>query len=230
MVQQFGSQIWLADGPVVTAAAGFHYPTRMAIMRLGNGDLVAWSPVALTDALRAAVDALGPVRHLVPPSTLHDSFVAQWHSAYPDAAVYAPPALRDRRPDIVFTADLADAPPPAWGDEIDLVIMRGNRITTEVVFFHRPSGTAIFTDLLQQLPPGWFRGWRSLIARLDLMVGPEPSVPRKFRVAFTDRQAARTAIDRVLAWPVRQVLMAHGTPVTTDASAFLRRAFGWLLR
>ncbi len=30
--------------------------------------------------------------------------------------------------------------------------MRGNVITTEVVFFHVRSGTVLFTDLLQQLP------------------------------------------------------------------------------
>ncbi len=230
MLQKFGPQIWLVDGPVVTAAAGFHYPTRMAVIRLTNGDLLVWSPVALTEDLRAAVDALGQVRHLVPPSTLHDSFVAQWQTAYPAAAVYAPPGLRERRPDIVFAADLGDTPPPAWGDDLDLVLMRGNRITTEVVFFHRPSGTAIFTDLLQQFLPGWFRGWRAIVARLDLMVGAEPSVPRKFRVAFSDRAAARAAVDRILGWPVEQVLMAHGAPVTTDAAAFLRRAFAWLRR
>ena len=46
--------------------------------------------------------------------------------------------------------------PPIWGDDIDQVIMRGNTITTEVVFFHRTSGTVLFTDLLQNFPPDWF--------------------------------------------------------------------------
>ncbi|MBL8592367.1 MAG: hypothetical protein JNK01_06750, partial [Devosia sp.] len=105
-----------------------------------------------------------------------------------------------------------------------------NRITTEAVAFHRPSGTVIFTDLLQQFPPGWFRGWRALVARLDLMVNNEPSVPRKFRVAFTDKRAARAALRRILAWRADKVLMAHGTPVTGDGHAFLRRAFGWLVK
>ena len=39
MLKQFGHEIWIADGPVVTAAAGFHYPTRMAIIRLSDGGL-----------------------------------------------------------------------------------------------------------------------------------------------------------------------------------------------
>ena len=116
----------------------------------------------------------------------------------------------------------------AWAGEIDHAIMWGNRITTEVVFFHRQSGTAIFTDLIQQFPRGWFKGWRALIARLDLMTAAEPTVPRKFRVAFTDRRAARESLRRILAWPTEKVIIAHGPPITDDGQAFLRRAFRWL--
>ena len=69
-----------------------------------------------------------------------------------------------------------------------------------------------------------------MVTKWDLMLGDEPAVPRKFRVAFTDRRAARAALERILAWPADKVLMAHGTPVTEDAERFLRRAFGWLMR
>ena len=97
-----------------------------------------------------------------------------------------------------------------------------------MVLFHRESRTAIFTDLLQQFPRGWFSGWRALVARLDLMEGAEPAVPRKFRFAFQDRTAARKALARILAWPTDRVVIAHGAPVTRDGQAFLRRAFRWL--
>lgn len=228
MLQEFGPNIWIADGPTVTAAAGFHYPTRMAVIRLTNGDLVLWSPTALTDELRAAVEALGTVRYLVPPNSLHHTFLGDWQRVYPDAKAYAPPGLREKRKDIRFDGAFSDGPIAAWAEEINLAIMWGNRITTEVVFFHRESGTTIFTDLIQQFPPGWFKRWRALIARLDLMVAAEPSVPRKFRVAFTDRRAAREALQRILAWPTKKVLIAHGPPITDDGKAFLRRAFRWL--
>jgi len=106
--------------------------------------------------------------------------------------------------------------------------MRGNLIITEIVFFHRKSATVLFTDLIQHFRPGWFKGWRAIVARLDLMVATEPSVPRKFRVAFTARRAARGAIRQILAWPAERVLMAHGDPVTEGGQVFLRRAFRWL--
>ncbi|RGP35550.1 DUF4336 domain-containing protein [Pseudotabrizicola alkalilacus] len=230
MLTKFGSGIWISDGPVVTAAAGFHYPTRMAVIRLTNGDLVLWSPVALTNELRAEIEALGRIRYLIAPNSLHHTFLADWHHAFPEAGVFAPPGLREKRPDIPFTGEFGSTALPGWAGEIDVVVVRGNRITTEAVFFHRASRTALFTDLLQQFPPGWFTGWRALVARLDLMVRTEPTVPRKFRLAFTDRAAAREGLRQILEWPTGKVLIAHGKPVTEDGQAFLKRAFRWLVQ
>lgn len=228
MLKEIGSGIWIVEGPVVQAAAGFRYPTRMAIIRLSDGGLVIWSPIALSDDLRMAVDALGAVRYLIPPSSLHHTFLGDWHHAYVDAQVYAPPGLRDKRPDIRFDADFTDEPVAAWTGEIDHVIMWGNRITAEVVFFHHASRTAIFTDLIQQFPRGWFRGWRAIIARLDLMVTKEPTVPRKFRIAFSDRGAASKSLQKILTWPTDKVIMAHGPRITNEAHASLHHAFRWL--
>src|SRR5690606_26583942 len=163
------------------------------------------------------------------PNSLHHTYLGDWQRRYPAARVYAPPGLKEKRADVRFDGDLADGPISEWAEEIDMVVVRGNRITTEAVLFHHASGTAIFADLLQQFRPGWFSGWRAILARLDLMVEAEPTVPRKFRVAFTDRAAARADIRRILDWPVRKVVIAHGEPITSDGQGFLRRAFRWLL-
>jgi hypothetical protein len=229
MLQSFGDGIWLADGPTATVM-GFRYPTRMAVIRLSGGGLFVWSPVALTDELHHAIAALGEVRCVVAPNALHHLFLGEWRRVFPAARLFAPPGLRARRPDIAFDGDLDDTPDPAWSAEIDQVVVRGNRITTEVVFFHRTSRTAVFTDLIQHFDPAWFTGWRAVVARWDRMTAPEPEVPRKFRIAFTDRRAAREALGRILAWPVENVVMAHGAPARGDGRALIRRAFGWLLR
>ncbi len=201
----------------------------MVLIRLKNGDLFVWSPIRLSEALRHEVDSLGVVRHLVAPNYLHHLFLQDWRQAYQEATLYAAPGLRQRRRDIEFDADLVDQPSPEWSDEIDQVLIDGNLITTEVVFFHRRSQTVLFTDLLQQFPPGWFRGWRGLIARLDLMTCPKPSVPRKFRVAFNDRKVARKALRRVISWPADKVVMAHGVPVQGNGQSFIASAFRWLV-
>jgi hypothetical protein len=226
----FGPNLWLCDGPAVTGAAGFRFPTRMAVIGLpGGGGLWVWSPVALTPEVRAAVDASGPVRHLVAPNGLHHTFLAEWAEAYPDARVHAAPGLTERTADAAIHATLGDAADPAWAGALDQVVVRGNRITTEVVFFHRTSATVLVTDLVQQIPRGWYHGWRAVVARLDLMTAPVPSVPRKFRVATTDRTAARVAVGRILEWPAHRLVMAHGPPVETGGKDTLQRAFGWLV-
>ncbi|WP_420560331.1 DUF4336 domain-containing protein [Tepidicaulis sp.] len=227
MLAPIGEEIWTAEGPEVEVA-GFHYPLRMAVIRLGGGSLFIWSPVALDEGLREDVAALGTVRFLVAPNSLHHLYLAEWKSAFPEAEIWGPARLAAKRKDLTFDGILEDAPPAAWEGEIDQVLVTGNLITDEAVFFHEKSGTVIFTDLLQHFPPGWFSGWRALIAKLDLMTGDEPHVPRKFRRAFIRRRAAREALRRVLAWPASQVLMAHGAPVRTGARAFLERAFRWL--
>lgn len=229
LLTSFGPDIWISEGGTVDVA-GFRYPTRMAVMKLGDGGLFVWSPTKLSPDLKQEVDALGPVRCIVAPNSLHHLFMPDWKAAYPSARLFAAPGLQKRRADIAFDADLADVAPPEWREHIDQVIVRGNAITQEVVFFHRASGTVLFTDLLQQFPKGWFKGWRAFVAKLDRMTEAEAEVPQKFRIAFNDRKAARTALTRIFAWPATRVLMAHGAPVTTDGAAFIRRAFRWLIR
>lgn len=229
MVQRFAQDIWLAEGPQVRAALGFHYPTRMAVIRLRGAALVLWSPVPLTPALKAQVDALGEVQHILAPNALHHLSVGDWHRAYPQALLHAAPGLRGKRPDLTIDRSLGAQPDPAWAGQIDQVLIP-NRIAPEVILFHRASSTVLVTDLLQQMPRTWYRGWRALIARLDLMTEPTPQVPRKFRLAMTDRAAARQAVARLLDWPAQRLVMAHGTPLTQNAGPHLRQAFAWLTK
>lgn len=227
MLQAFAENIWIAEGPIADVA-GFRYPTRMAVIRLADGGLFVWSPTALDGELMAAVRALGPVRHVVAPNALHHLHLDAWQDAFSPARFTAPPGLRKKRPDLRFDDELTDGSVHDWSGEIDHVLVHGNMITTEAVFFHRQSQTAIFTDLIQHFSPDWFSGWRAVIARLDLMTASHPEVPRKFRNAFVGRRAARAAVRRILEWPAERVLMAHAPPVTQDGQAFIRRAFRWL--
>jgi hypothetical protein len=226
---QFGPEIWIVDGPV-TSFLGFPYPTRMAVVRLSDGGLFVWSPVALTDPLRASLDVLGPVRCLVSPNALHHLFLTEWTSAYPEARLYAPPRLARKRKDLAFDATLSDACEPEWRIDIDQVIMRGSFYLTEVVFFHRRSGTVLFADLIQNIPRDWFKGWRGVLARRGGIVAPDPGTPRDWRASFLNRGTARASLERILAWPIERVLIAHGDLPTDDGTAFVRGAFAWLYR
>lgn len=206
----------------------FPYPTRMALIRLSDGGLFVWSPIALSAALKGQIDALGPVRHLVSPNQLHHLFLHEWKAAFSQAKLYASPGLRKKRKDLAFDGELGERPEVDWAADIDQVPVNGSWMT-EVAFFHRASRTAIFADLLQNLPPDWVPGWRGVVARLGGICAPNPGAPREWRAAFLNRRAARASLQRILAWSIERVLIAHGEPVTRDGAAFVRDAFGWLL-
>lgn len=228
LLKAFGPNIWLCDGPVVAGAMGFRFPTRMVVIRLNAGELFIWSPVALCEDLQNELSTIGRIGHVVSPNTLHYVFLKSWQQAYPDATSYAAPGPRTKQRELRVDKDLGPEPPEAWAGQIDQVVFASNALMTEVVFFHRESGTAIFTDLLQQMPRTSFRGWRSIVARLDLMTGDRPAVPRKFRMAFSDKSAARAAVRQVLDWPVERLVFAHGQPVDKRSREAIAKAFQWL--
>jgi hypothetical protein len=120
-------------------------------------------------------------------------------------------------------------PEPAWAADIDQVVLHGSFALTEVVFFHRGSGTALFADLIQNFPRDWFKGWRGVLARHGGIVAPNPGIPGDWRASFLNRRAARASLDKILAWPIGRVLIAHGDLPTGGGSAFVRRGITWLL-
>ena len=216
MLQPFADDIWLMEGGCVDVA-GFRYPTRAAAIRLADGDLVIWSPIALDDPLRIQIEAIGSVRYLIAPNTFHHLYLGDWQSAYPTAQLFGPGAMRKKRSDLRFDGDLDGRDPLPWQSELPHVMVV-NRLTPEAVFFHKTSRTVLFTDLIQQFPEGWHKGWRGIIAKLDLMTGEAPNVPRKFRLGFGAKAKARAMVKPILDWP----------PVTKDGAAVLRRTFDWL--
>ena len=227
VLQAIGRYIWIADGPSV-GFLGLPYSTRMTVVRLADGGLWVCSPIALSAALTEAVNALGPVRHLVSPNKLHHLFLAQWAQTWPSAKLYASPGLARRRRDLRFHAELGDAPDPAWVADIDQVIFHGSFAMEEVVFLHRASRTAIVTDLIQRFDPAHLHGWRRWIMTLDAVVGPNGSTPREWRLSFWDRRAARSALRTVIAWDPQQVVVAHGDCVRQHGCDLVARALRWL--
>jgi hypothetical protein len=82
-MERVADGVWVADAPF--SFFGVRLGTRMTVVRLRDGGLFVHSPVPLTPALRAEVDALGSVRHIVAPNIAHHLYVGEWKEAYPDA-------------------------------------------------------------------------------------------------------------------------------------------------
>jgi hypothetical protein len=59
MLNEIERDIWVADGTSVPFF-GFRYPTRMTFVRLADGSLWVFSPIALSSPLANTVNALRP--------------------------------------------------------------------------------------------------------------------------------------------------------------------------
>jgi hypothetical protein len=227
MLEPFGPSLHTAEGPSVSFF-GFPYPTRMAIARLTDGSLWVWSPIELSPELAEEVDALGPVAQIVSPNKIHHLFLSAWAERWPDARLHAPPGLARKRRDLSFATELGDVPDPSWAEDLDQVVFRGSPFMEEVVFFHRPSRTAIVGDLVQRHDPATARGWKGAVMRLDGLVGEHGSTPREWRASFLKRGPARAARDRVLSWKSERLLIAHGACARSGAAAIVAEALAWI--
>ena len=227
MLEEFGPSLYASEGPTVSFY-GFPYPTRMAVVRLSDGGVWVWSPVALTGELASSVEAIGPVRHIVSPNKIHHLFLREWADRWPNARLYAPPGLARKKPEVHFDAELRDDPDLAWEADIDQVIFRGSLAMEEVVFFHRASRTTIICDLIQRHSQEEMSGWKGKLMQLDGLVGAQGSTPREWRASFLRRGPARAARHKVLNWRPSRLLIAHGECAQTGATEIIRNALSWI--
>lgn len=227
MLESVGEELWIADGPTVSFY-GFAYPTRMAVARFPDRRLWLWSPIEWTAELGQGLDELGEVSELVAPNKLHHLFLGKWAEQYPSARLYAAPGLKRKRPDLAFTAELGVEPVPPWEGAIDHVVVRGSFAMDEVVFFHRQSRTALVCDLIQKLDETAFSGWRRWAMKLDGLLGPNGSTPREWRATFTHRKAARAALDAILGWNPKQLILAHGPIFEEKARDIIASSLRWM--
>lgn len=231
MLEQVDDNIWIAEGTCVD----FHslpYPTRSVVVRLLDGRLWIWSPIALTAELQAAVEALGTVHWLISPNKIHHLFLGEWKAAYPDAEIWGPRSTAEKRDDLTFTGTLDGGMPEEWHGIFEMAHMQGSLVMDELAFFHTPSRTTILADLSENFSDDFLRAnwkpWQRLLARIAGVVEGKAKTPLDWRLSFWQRGKARRARDVILSWPTERVIMAHGTWQREGGQVFLRRVLSWL--
>lgn len=222
-LQALAPDLWVASTPHTWL--GLHLGSRMTVVRLSGGELLLHSPVPIGPALKQEIDALGPVRHIVCPNLFHHSYAGEVQGLYPDALLYGPPALRSKRDDLPFAADILVEPAPAWQQELLPLAIDGCMLQ-ETVFYHAASGTLISSDLVENFvsSPHWWTRTYLRMAGLHGRIGWS----RLLRMVYRDRAAARASIDCLLQWPFERVILAHGGVIERGGHEAVRRAFTWL--
>ena len=218
------NQLWTWDEPY--SPLGVEVGARMTIVRLPKGDLWVHSPLTPSQAMCQALDALGPVRHVVAPNTMHYLGLPDFAAAYPDAATYGAPGLGKVKNGVRFDATLGDERHAAWVDVLDQMLFRGNSLT-EIEFLHRPSRTLILTDTCHYLNGG--NRLTRLYAKLS-KVQDAPGPTLLLKMITRDHASARASVERMLEWDFERVIVSHGAIYESGGQAALRDKFAWLLK
>ena len=227
MFNEIDEGLW-HDTHDLTLPGGVQFKTRSTLVRLQDGGLWMHSPIPIDDARADAIAGLGEVRHLVAPNGFHDSFSGAAKSRYPDATLWASPALR--RPKSLVPADawLDEAPPP-WAEELRPHAIAGAPKGGEYVFLHAKSKSLIVTDLMFQI-----RYPVNLRTKAVLWMagahGGRLAQSRLWRTLVKDRAAAAHSIESMLEWDFERVILGHGDFVEgSDARQRTRDALSWML-
>jgi hypothetical protein len=226
--------LWVVDQPEFNTGIA-KIGTRMTVIKLSGGGLFLHSPTKLDDETRQALDALGAVRAVIAPSRAHHLFVADYMKTWPSAKLYGPPGLvgdipdfRARigaRRDLKLDSVLGDEPPSEWAGEIDQHLFKGATGLNEVVFFHRASRSAIFTDLVFNVPADFkdARVFYTIVGGRG-QFGPH----RLIRLAIRDRKAARESVAKILEWDFDRVVVTHGDVLESGGKAKFAEGFSYL--
>ena len=225
-LRQVADELWSLESAV--PLLGMRMPVRSAVIRLGSGRLVIFSPVSGIESFKPQLEALGPVQALVAPTLLHHLGVGEAHRVFPLARLFARPWLQNRRRDLPWSDTLGEAADPLWAADIEQQFVEGAPKFEETLFFHLRSRTLVLFDLCFNLHH--LNGWIGpLLMRLNGAYGRfGPS--RLGRRVIEDRLALRRTIDRVLAWKPERVLVGHGEVLAENVGPAIERAFEFLPR
>jgi hypothetical protein len=210
-VTPFADGVWFDSAPV--SFLGLRVSANMTVLRLSDGGLLLYSPIPLTPERRAAVDALGPVKHVYSPNLWHHLRVGDWKAAYPAATLHAPKGLPKKRPDLKIDRLHDDAPIDPAVQELPL-----KGFMQERCMLHKPSRTLVVADVIANLGASdhwWTRAYMKTMGFYDRV-----GVSRIVKASF-EATNVRTLLDHD--WDA--LVVGHGTPLKTGGREALARVY-----
>jgi uncharacterized protein DUF4336 len=217
--------IWFSERPV--KFAGVWLRSRTTVVRLEDGGLWVHSPSEPTAAMREALSALGPVRWIVIPNRFHHLQASATARAYPEAQVVGPASVGSRNAGVKLDRAVDD--PAVWAKvpELDPIALAGVPYLDETLFFHRPTGSLIGADVVLCACARDHWSWR-LAARICGCY-EKPKIPPEVRIFTRRRDETARALDRMLALPLKRILVAHADPIEDEPGNRLAEAWRFVL-
>ncbi|MEI6729158.1 MAG: DUF4336 domain-containing protein [bacterium] len=231
-LKPFAENVFIVDGQTVDFY-GLPFTTRMTVVKLTGGDLFIHSPIPLKQDLKEELDKLGRVKYLIAPNKIHYWYLDRFQKAYPEAITFAAKGVKDRAKQYGknFMVDyvIEDAKNEFWSNEIDHVIMHGNRFMEEVEFYHKPSKTLILTDIYENFEPHKIGLPFRILAWLGGALSPKGGTTRDQQLLYSGhKKELQKSIEKLKSWDTQKIILAHGKCITENAKLDLERVFGWV--
>jgi len=208
---------------------GLLLPVRMTVIKLRqkytettesrSAELLLYSPILYSDALRMELDEIGRVRFIIAPNKVHNTYLLEYIEKFPEASLFLAPGVLERVPDgLEKGVVLRNQPEVGWEPELDQILTSGNSFFSEAVLFHKASRILIVADLIINFPPGYFDaqpngrvdGLTALATQIFSETPDKPMCSAEHVTYCTDVQAFQATCNRILAWDFQSVIMCHG--------------------
>lgn len=151
---------------------------------------------------------------LVAPSLLHHLHLPAAIERYRPMALWGPPGLSEKCPDLGTIRTLGVDRWP-YARQLEHVLVRGAPVRNEVVFFHRASKTIYTADLFFHICEP--EGLLSSVALRLMGIHRRFAAAKMWRKWVTDRTEFAQSIDQILAWDFERIVVAHGEVVDQNA-------------
>jgi hypothetical protein len=218
-LKSLAANLWQVEGKLANGL-----PRNMTVYRLPDGRLLLYSVVAMHAADLEALEKLGRPAILVMPHDRHQMDAPFYKRRYPDLRVLAPEPRRARK--VPVDGDLSELAELG----IQAYVLPGttyHEVVLELPIQTDLAGVALCTtELLGNL--SGLPGPMGLLLRVLGPPGGGLGVARVVRWReVSDRKRVRAWMTAMAERPdLRMVLVGHGSPVTENPGAALRRAAG----
>ncbi|HEX7663629.1 MAG TPA: hypothetical protein VF407_03920, partial [Polyangiaceae bacterium] len=121
------------------------FPRRMTIVKLANGEVVVFSPIALNEVEMAKLVAFGEPTFMVVPSARHRMDVKPWRDRFPSIRIFAPRGAQESVAELVPV----EKGEPDFGDpNVRFVTMPGTEEHEAALLVGSASGVTIVLNEL----------------------------------------------------------------------------------
>ncbi|KAF2497729.1 hypothetical protein BU16DRAFT_525337 [Lophium mytilinum] len=222
---------------------------RGTVVRLRSGAVAVFSPVALTDEVKATVASLGEVKYIAALDVEHHIFLGPWHAAYPNAKVLGPEGLLEKRTkqknedvpfSVIFTANKPTTVDPEFDSEFqyEFVAAHANK---EIVFNHKPTKTMIEADYIFNLPANeqyskagghasdgiLTKFFKAINNTQGAAMGQRRFI--WYAISSGDRKGYAASAAKINEWDFERIIPCHGDVIESGGKGIFQKILAWHL-